>query len=65
MDTFIAWCSAHTDALLGFFLGLSEIAGAICQILWPSNKGITGALATVVKITQKLKKPKSKKRQKR
>lgn len=50
----IAWITANYATVLTVLLVASEAAAAITQLLVPSNKGLSGALATVIKILQKL-----------
>ena len=50
----LATLSANFPMIVMVLLIASEAAAAITQLLFPQNKGLTGALATVVKILQKL-----------
>lgn len=50
----IAWLTQNYLVVLTVLLVVSEAAAAITQLLAPDNKGVSGVLATIVKILQKL-----------
>lgn len=48
------WIIDHSLGLLMILLSITELAAAVCQVLFPSNKGIAGFLAGVIKLLQTL-----------
>ena len=50
----IAWITTNYLLVGTVLLIVSEAAAAITQLLFPENKGLSGAIATIVKILQKL-----------
>jgi hypothetical protein len=50
----MAWLSNNYVSILSIALILSEALGAICQLLFPSNKGVSGFFAGLIKALQTL-----------
>lgn len=48
------WILTHLSSVLGILLLMSEIMAAITQMFFPENKGITGFLASMIKLLQEL-----------
>jgi hypothetical protein len=46
---------AHYPMLVGILLLLSELAAAVSQLLYPTNSGLNGVLASFIKLLQGLK----------
>lgn len=50
----MAWLQANITSVLTIALVVSETAAAITQVLAPSNKGVTGVFAGIIKFLQSL-----------
>lgn len=48
------WILMNIDMILGILLAVSEISAAIVQMTRPQNEGISGIIAALVKLLQKL-----------
>lgn len=48
------WILSNLSILLALLFGVSELAAALAQLIYPENQGLSGFLATLVKILQKL-----------
>lgn len=48
------WLSANYPALLGVILLVTEVAAAICQLAFPTNKGLSGIMQGIIKAVQSL-----------
>lgn len=49
------WLTANMDGLLVILIAVSELSAAIAQMAFPSNKGVTGVIAGIIKFLQNFK----------
>jgi hypothetical protein len=50
----MTWLTSNMTLILGVLLVISEAIAALCQLLFPNNKGISGFIAGVIKFLQGL-----------
>lgn len=50
----MGWTLDNLHILLGMLLAVSELSAAAVQLTAPDNKGVSGILAFVIKLLQKL-----------
>lgn len=50
----MAFLTANIGMILSVLLILSEAMAAVCQMAFPNNKGVSGVVASIIKILQGL-----------
>lgn len=55
----LQWLINNLNMLITALLAVSEATAAVCQLLFPQNKGISGFLASIIKLLQAISKDKN------